>query len=131
MLLESSDESTKRVFPVAYPNDREAESEYQEMMAGHLLKRHQQSLETFAATLDSAAITDEEIHQWLDSLEILRLVLGTQLDVSEDPVFVDDSDPRAPQLALYSYLSMLQGEIIDSLAEQLPAEGRGEGPDVR
>lgn len=122
-LLESQDSSVKRVFPVAYPQDDKAESDYRDMMGAHLLQKHQQSLDTLAATADSSSIDEEEINQWLDALEVLRLVLGTQLDVSEDAAVVDDSDPRAPQFAVYHYLSMLQGEIIDSLSEGLPQEG--------
>lgn len=122
-LLESQDPSVKRVFPVAYPQDERSESDYREMMGAHLLQRHQQSLDTLAATADSPSIDEEEINQWLDALEVLRLVLGTQLDVTEDLVAVEDSDPRAQQFAVYRYLSMLQGEIIDSLADALPHGG--------
>jgi len=127
-LLEVQDPSVQRVFPVAYPNDEKAESDYREMMGSNLLQRHQHSLDTLATTADSSSLDEEEIHQWLDALEVLRLVLGTQLDVSEDIAVVDDSDPRAPQFAVYRYLSMLQGEIIDSLAEALPG-GAGAGVD--
>jgi hypothetical protein len=130
-LLEQRDPSTKRLFPVAYPNDEHSESEYQEMLGSQLLKRHQLALDVLIATADSASIDAEEINQWLDALEVLRLVLGTQLDVGEEPVVLDEADPNAAQLAVYSYLSMLQNEIVDSLAESLPEEGSrpsGEGP---
>jgi len=126
-LLDSRDPSTKRVFPVAYPGDGEAEKEYREMMGEHLLARHQHAFDVLVATVDSPSVDDDEIHQWLDALEVLRLILGTQLDVSEDPLVFDEGDDRAPQFALYSYLSMLQGEIIDSLASALPARGSAPG----
>lgn len=122
-LLETQDPSVKRVFPVAYPQDERAESEYREMMDAQLLQKHEQTLDTLAATVDSPTLDEEEIHQWLDALEVLRLVLGTQLDVTEDVVVIDDLDPRAEQFAVYRYLSMLQGEIIDSLADALPDGG--------
>ena len=54
---------------------------------------------------------------------MLRLVLGTQLDVSEDGTMVDDTDPRAAQFTVYHYLSMLQEEIVDALAAALPDAG--------
>jgi hypothetical protein len=123
-LLESQDPTTKRVFPVAYPNDEAAENEYREMMRNHLSNRHQLALDTLAGTVDSSSVSEEEIHQWLDALEVMRLVLGTQLDVSEDSIMPDENDELAPQYAVYSYLSMLQTEIIDSLAESLPKDGR-------
>ena len=52
---------------------------------------------------------------WLDALESLRLVLGTQLDVTEEIYArdLDPADPLAPALALYGYLSWLQEQLID------------------
>lgn len=122
-LLDERHVSTKRVFPVAYPEDEHAESEYREMMGAHLLNRHRDSLDTLVATVEETVIGEDQIHQWLDALEVLRLVIGTELDVSEDPPVFDESDPLAPQMAMYHYLSMLQGEIIDALSESLPQEG--------
>ena len=54
---------------------------------------------------------------------MLRLLLGTQLDVSEDFTEVDPADPRADQFTVYQYLSMLQNEIVDTLAAALPRDG--------
>jgi hypothetical protein len=130
-LLEARDPSAARVFPVAYPQETKAESDYRQMMGAHLLHRHRDALDTLTATVDEPSLDEEEIHQWLDALEVLRLVLGTQLDVTENEIIVEESDPHAPQVAVYRYLSMLQGEIVDSLAETLPkgevTEGEG-GP---
>jgi hypothetical protein len=124
-LLEHDDPSTIRVFPVAYTDDPKAEADYKEMMGDQLLQQHQRSLDTLAETAGAATIDEGEIHEWLDALEVLRLVLGTQLDVSEDGTIVaeSDTDPRATQFTVYHYLSMLQGEIVDVLASALPDRG--------
>jgi hypothetical protein len=122
-LLETDDPSTARVFPVAYTDDPKAEADYREIMGSQLLHQHQRSLDTLAATALSATLDEGEIHEWLDALEVLRLVLGTQLDVSEDGIVIEDTDPRAAQFTVYHYLSMLQGEIVDALAAALPDEG--------
>jgi hypothetical protein len=126
-LLEQDDPSTARVFPVAYTDDARAEADYREMMGSQLLQQHQRSLDTLAATAAASSIDEGEIHEWLDALEVLRLVLGTQLDVSEDGAMVDDTDPRLAQFTVYHYLSMLQGEIVDALAAALPDEGTEPG----
>jgi hypothetical protein len=122
-LLEKDDASTARVFPVAYTDDARAEAEYREMMGAQLLQQHQRALDTLAATAASPSIDESEIHQWLDAVEVLRLVLGTQLDVSEDLVEIDDGDPRIGEFTIYHYLSMLQEEIVDALAAALPDGG--------
>ena len=54
---------------------------------------------------------------------MLRLLLGTQLDVSEDFTEVEPDDPRVDQFTVYQYLSMLQNEIVDTLADALPRDG--------
>lgn len=121
-LLESSDDSTRRVFPVAYPDDAKAEREYSEMMHPTLSDRHRRCLEVLERTAHEATLDETTLHQWLDGIEVLRLVLGTQLDVTEEAIVLRDAEPLAPQYALYSYLSMLQGEIVDALARSLPAK---------
>ncbi len=128
-LLEQEDASTARVFPVAYTDDARAEADYREMMGGQLLQQHQRALDTLASTAAAASIDESEIHQWLDAVEVLRLVLGTQLDVSEGALDVDVDDPRIDQFTIYHYLSMLQEEIVGALAAALPDEGTlgGEG----
>jgi hypothetical protein len=126
-LLDQDDASVQRVFPVAYPDDAQAQSDYREMMGSSLLRRHQHTLDTLATTADATTIDEDEMHEWLDALEVLRLVLGTQLDVSEDmthaDIDVDSDDPEAQQYFVYGYLSMLQGEIIDALSAALPPSG--------
>jgi hypothetical protein len=119
-ILEHDDPSAARLFPVAYPGDDRAEREYREMMGSQLLQRHQQALDTLATTVDAPSVDDDELRQWLGALEVLRLVLGTQLDVSEDMIDLDPVDPQASQFAVYQYLSILQSEIVDTLAEALP-----------
>jgi hypothetical protein len=122
-LLEHDDPSTARVFPVAYTDDAKAEADYREMMGSQILRQHQRSLDTLAATAGSPSIDEAEIHEWLDALEVLRLVLGTQLDVSEDGIDIEEDDPRSMEFTVYHYLSMLQGEIVDALAAALPDAG--------
>jgi len=128
-LLERDDPSTARVFPVAYAHDARAEADYRDLMGGQLLLQHQHSLDTLAATAGANTIDEGEIHEWLDAIEVLRLVLGTQLDVTEDLVHVDERDPRSPQFTVYRYLSMLQEQIVDALASALPLDGTGRGGD--
>jgi hypothetical protein len=122
-LLEKDDPSTARVFPVAYTDDARAEADYREMMGAQLLQQHQLSLDTLAATATAATIDGVQIHLWLDAVEVIRLVLGTELDVSEGDVDVEDGDPRVDQFAVYHYLSMLQEEIVGALAAALPEAG--------
>jgi hypothetical protein len=126
-LLEDGDPSATRLFPPAYPTDEASQAEYAQMAGESLLERHRRALNTMRESVDSEMLDEVEAQGWLDALEVLRLVLGTQLDVAEDMAGVVDDDPAAPGLALYGYLSMLQGEIVDALAGTLPIEGTASG----
>ena len=122
-LVDHDEPSAQRLFPVAYPDNAAAQAEYGEMMGTQLLEHHHHALDVLSATIDAPTVDEDDLQGWLGALEVLRLVLGTQLDVSEDFAGVDPDDPRADQFTVYQYLSMLQGEIIEALADALPEAG--------
>ena len=122
-LVDHDDPTAKRLFPVAYPDDAAAQADYGEMMGAQLLDHHRHALDTLVSTIDQPTIDADELNGWLGAVEVLRLLLGTQLDVSEDFAEVDPADPRVDQFTVYQYLSMLQNEIVDTLADALPRDG--------
>jgi hypothetical protein len=122
-LVDHDDPTAQRLFPVAYPDDAAAQSDYHQIMGAQLLEHHQRALDTLVSTVDSDSIDSEELAVWLGAIEVLRLLLGTQLDVGEDFTEVDPADPRVDQFTVYQYLSMLQNEIVDTLADALPRNG--------
>lgn len=127
-LMEQDDPSTWRLFPAAYPDDEAAEKEYRAIMDESLRTRHRQALDALGEVATAEALDEAELAQWMGAIEVLRLVLGTQLDVQENMDRIDPADPRAPRLALYAWLSMLQDEVVEVLADALPP-GSGDGDD--
>ena len=123
-LLQTSDPSLERLFPPAY-DDTEADDEYGELVRGELLEGKLAALAIVEQTVDAYRLTEEQLEAWLGALESLRLVLGTRLDVSEATYEqeLDPSDPSAPALALYGYLSWLQEQAVEALAAGLPRRG--------
>ena len=119
-LLATEDPSTRRLFPAAYPDDPEAEKEYRSLVGDSLLDHHRQALDALAEGATADALEAGDLEQWMGALEVLRLVLGTQLQVTEDMTDIDPDDRRAPGFALYAYLSMVQEELVDALASELP-----------
>jgi len=47
--------------------------------------------------------------------------LGTRLGVTDDSLFegLTENHPRAPELALYAYLSWLQEQLVEALSAEL------------
>jgi hypothetical protein len=121
-LIDSSDPadpSVRRLFPPAYRNEEKAEADYQNLMHDDLLEHHRQALIVMEETIDADRLEEEQVVSWLSALNEVRLVLGTNLDVNEGQQPVSPSDPRAPGLALYGYLSWLQEQVVEALGASL------------
>ena len=56
----------------------------------------------------------------MSTLNSLRLVLGTRLDVDEELPALADDDPLAPAYAVYEYLGWLLSQVVDVLSRDLP-----------
>lgn len=116
------DPALRRLFPPAYGEHPEHESEYRRLMGDDLRERHLSALAVLEETAGIDQLSEEQAHGWLAALNDLRLVLGTRLDVGEDPVDVDereDIDPEDPEVAalgLYHYLSWLQEQMVEALS---------------
>jgi hypothetical protein len=116
------DSPVRRLFPTAYPSDVEREGEYQELVRDSLVENRLASIDTVVQTLDSDTIDADAAGTWLKTLNDLRLVVGTRLDVSEDQTEVDPGDPDAQMYAVYDYLGFLVDRLVQALARSLPDE---------
>jgi Domain of unknown function (DUF2017) len=108
----------RRLFPTAYPDDPEKAAEYDAMVRDDLVAQRLAAIDVMERTIDSDRLSEEELLAWLSSINDLRLVLGTRLDVPEDLSELDVSpdDPRAESLALYAYLSLLEEDAVAALS---------------
>jgi len=109
-----------RLFPTAYPDDPERDNEYQQLMRGPLLESHFSAIEVMEATLHASTVDESELTQWMHTINALRLVIGTGLDISEDDDDPDEDDPAFELYALYYHLTWLLGWVITALAAALP-----------
>jgi hypothetical protein len=114
---EPDDPSLERLFPPAY-EDKRADREYKKLMGDELLSGRRRALDVLEATAGQEQLSAEEAESWLTALNDLRLVLGTRLDVQEDTFAdgLDMRDPRAPELAVYSYLTWLQDALVSAVS---------------
>jgi Domain of unknown function (DUF2017) len=116
-LLQSDDPSLRRLFPAAYHQDQEKEDEYQRLMREELMAVKISRAELLEQTARATTLTEGDLMGWMGAVNDVRLVLGTQLDVSEDSENVDDDDPRAPVFEIYHYLGFLLENIIKALSD--------------
>jgi len=118
VLTDDDDPVRERLFPVAYLDDDDRQTEYRLLAHGELLDSHLAALTVLEETVGAERLDEEALSAWMRALNEVRLVLGTRLEISEDgderPLEADD--PEAQAFAIYDYLTWLQGEIIEALS---------------
>jgi len=119
----TDDANLRRLFPTAYNNDAKKDAEYQRLMRDELLESRLAAIDvTVKVIAQDDEISAEEIDAFARSINSLRLVLGTTLDIAEsdygsqsDTQQSDDSDSDEAseadefliQKELYEYLGWL------------------------
>lgn len=111
---------TRRLFPPAYhlAGDADADVEYQRLMRDELVASRLAAMHEVDLALTSGHELDEAgMHGLLQSLNAVRLVLGTMLDVGEEHVAgsVDDDDPMVGEYQLYEFLSYLLDAAVHAV----------------
>ena len=117
---DSSSDFARRLFPAAYHQDEQHEQEYQRLMRDELLSSRLASLSLTSTLLeretssDNIVLTADELDALMRSINSLRLVLGTLLDVDEDEfeAGLNEDDPAYGQYQLYSYLGWLLDWVV-------------------
>ncbi|CAN5658769.1 hypothetical protein BH10ACT2_BH10ACT2_03270 [soil metagenome] len=110
----------RRLFPPAYhlADDAEADAEYQRLMREELVASRLTAIEEAGRLLESdAPLNDAAMQGLLQSLNAVRLVLGTLLDVGEahDLAEFSDDDPMIGEHHLYQFLSFLLDSAVEAL----------------
>jgi hypothetical protein len=123
-LLAEGDPSTRRLFPTAYVDHPRLEAEYRSMVGDDLQRSQLDALDTVERSIEGEVVDRDGLEAWMRSVNALRLVIGTQLDVDENPEPVPVDDPDYARYGVYDFLSQLLAWIVDALAsEQDPPAG--------
>jgi hypothetical protein len=124
MLLDSEDAAgdpvLARLLPEGNRSDAEASEEYRELTESSLRSGKADDLAVVRASLPDGGgdvvLDADQASAWLRSTNDLRLALGTRLDISEDTEPPEDVvDEESQQLAVYYWLTALQGSLVDAL----------------
>jgi hypothetical protein len=109
-----------RLLPEGHRGDPELAADYREMTEASLRSGKADDLATVRATLPEdggeVRLDRDQASAWLRSTNDLRLALGTRLDVTADTEPPDDVvGEEEQQLAVYYWLTALQGSLVDAL----------------
>lgn len=113
------DDRMRRLFPPAYTDDLEANAEYQRFMREELVASRVAAIDQMDESLAAKELTEAQLVAWMTSVNSVRLVIGTLLDVQEDDDLSDLSpdDPSFGGYLLYGELSIVLEHIVAALSE--------------
>jgi hypothetical protein len=109
-----------RLLPDGHRGDPELAADYRELTEASLRSGRADDLATVRATLPDGGgevrLDADQAAAWLRSTNDLRLALGTRLDISEDTEPPEEiTGDEDQQLAVYYWLTALQGSLVDAL----------------
>ena len=124
LLLDSDDAAgdpvIARLLPDGNRADAEAAADYRELTESSLRSGKADDLAMVRASMPEGGgdvkLDADQAAAWLRSTNDLRLALGTRLEISDDTEPPDDVvDEESQQLAVYYWLTALQGSLVDAL----------------
>lgn len=116
MLTSGDPTGLRRLFPAAYHLDAEKDAEFHELMRSELIASKAGRAKILEETAFARSLTEEQLMGWMGAVNDLRLVLGTQLDVSEDNDDPEPDHPLAAHFGLYHYLGFLLENIVRAVS---------------
>lgn len=110
----------QRLFPRVYTDDEEKEAEYQRLMREELVASRLHQIDAVSGHLEANSdetMNEGQVVALMQSLNAVRVVLGTMLDVGEDdePGLGVEDDEHEPERQLYGFLSWLLDWTVRSL----------------
>ena len=110
-----------RLLPPGHRSDPQLAADYREMTESALRSGKTDDLAAVRATLPAAGgevrLDREQAGAWLRTTNDLRLALGERIGVTEDTEPPDDpAGEEGQQLAVYYWLTALQGSLVDAVA---------------
>jgi hypothetical protein len=109
-----------RLLPDGHRGDPELAADYRELTESSLRSGKTDDLAIVRATLPDGGgevrLDRDQAGAWLRTSNDLRLALGTRLDITEDTEPPEDVvGEQDQQLAVYYWLTALQGSLVDAL----------------
>ena len=117
----AGDPVIERLFPEGHRGDPRLAADYRELTESALRSGKTDDLATVRANLPADGgelrLDPDQAGAWLRTTNDLRLALGTRLEITEDTEPPEDlADEGGQQLAVYYWLTALQGSLVDALA---------------
>ena len=118
----SDDPVLQRLFPDGHRGNAEIAADYRDMTEESLRSGKADDLATVRATLPlgggDVRLDRDQAGAWLRTTNDVRLALGVRLDITEETEPPDDpAEDEGQQLAVYYWLTAVQGSLVDALVD--------------
>jgi Domain of unknown function (DUF2017) len=118
----AEDPVLQRLFPDGHRGDAEIAADYRDMTEESLRSGKADDLATVRATLPQGGgdvrLDRDQAGAWLRTTNDVRLALGVRLDITEETELPDDpAEDEGQQLAVYYWLTAVQGSLVDALVD--------------
>lgn len=116
-LLSTDSPVIQRLFPPPYGDDEDRNEGYAAVAHPELIDKRRAALDTMEQSLQATALDGDQLSSWMRSINDLRLVLGTILEVTDDgdPPVVDQDNAATYQA--YEFLGHLLERIVSALSD--------------
>jgi len=119
LLVETDGPVLRRLFPPPYGDDTERNEGWAALARPELIENRLASLDLVIATADATSLDEDQADAWMRSLNDVRLVLGTVLDITDDALdpAIDESNLATYQA--YELLGALLETVVQARATRL------------
>lgn len=124
-LLSSDSQLLTRLFPTPYGDDVERNEGYAALAGPELMDHRIEAIALLRSTLRAERLTPEELMVWMRTLNDMRLVMGTMLEV-DDGTPPEVPDDLAETYAVYEFLGFLLEVVVAALTAGTPDDAWGE-----
>ncbi|HPU40046.1 MAG TPA: DUF2017 family protein [Microthrixaceae bacterium] len=119
LLHQTDSPALRRLFPPPYGDDVERNDGWAALAMPELIESRLASLALVTESIEETVLDEDGLDAWMRSINDVRLVLGTVLDIDDDeaPIEVDESNAATYQA--YEILGMLLETIVIARSERL------------
>ena len=122
VILSNDSPAGQRLRPPAHGADADGSQDWVRLCGDELLASRLDAADTFESCAEASVVSEAELTAMMQSINSLRLVLGTVLNVGEDDednFHLDVSGPVGQQQIAYRYLGELLYDIVQALEQTL------------
>ena len=119
ILVETDGPVLRRLFPPPYGDDDERNEGYAALARPELIENRLASLDVVIGSAEATTLDEDSMAAWMRSINDVRLVLGTVLDITDDSEEVEVDDSNVATYQAYEVLGMLLETIVAARSERL------------